>query len=149
LPPPAQPHVTRTTTTHRPHTPRTRRAATVRSQRFPLPGRPAKTPFGGLPPPFPTTLPPQGDPERGVWNGPRQTTWPRQAGQRERRLRAGGAAATGDPRPQSRRGSPEVSPRPFLPLLPQARGPAARAGHLVAQAGEQPERNPPWRRPKP
>src|SRR5215472_6020877 len=30
---------------------------------------PRQTPFGSLPPPFPTTLPPQGDPERVVGNG--------------------------------------------------------------------------------
>jgi len=55
----------------------------------PLSCLPAETPFGGLPPPFPTTLPPHGDPERVVGNGSGKW-WCRQAGQRLWALRARG-----------------------------------------------------------
>ena len=47
----------------------------------PLSRLPAKTPSGGLPPLFPTSPPPQGDPEGEVGNSPGKR---RQAGQRER-----------------------------------------------------------------
>ena len=49
---------------------------------FPLSRLPAKTPCGGLPPPFPTSPPPQGDPEAEVGNGSGKSIWCRQAEQR-------------------------------------------------------------------
>jgi len=65
---------------------------------------------------------PKGDPETVVGNGSGKSWWRRQARQREQALRArSGGHHRGAP-PQSRRGSPEVSPRPFLtPPVPSLR----------------------------
>ena len=60
-------------TAQHPHTGRTPTTRGVRPvcalRARPLPRQPAQTPCGGLPPPFPTSPSPQGDPEGEVGNG--------------------------------------------------------------------------------
>src|SRR5215831_4568039 len=63
---PADDHIT---PEQQPHNRHAWRAATVRPAARPLSRLPAKTGPWGVPPPFPTTLPPQGDPETVVGNG--------------------------------------------------------------------------------
>jgi hypothetical protein len=115
----------------------------------PLSRLPAETPCGGLPPPFPTTLPPQGDPERVVGNGSGKSWWRRHAGRRERALCARSGDTTGEPRPKAAE-VPRRFPRaPSLPLLPQAQGPAAR-GRAPGGTGRPPACEEPRQyRPKP
>src|SRR6202035_889288 len=68
----------RTAAAHAPGTAKITRAAGVHPPVGPVYRRPAETPFGGLPPPFPTSPSPQGDPEGEVGNGSGKW-WLRQA----------------------------------------------------------------------
>jgi hypothetical protein len=71
----------------------------VRPRASPVVSSACGDPLGGLPPPFPTTLPPQGDPERVVGNGSGKVA---EAGGRGRDHRG--------TLPQQPQGSPMISP---------------------------------------
>lgn len=104
----------------RPNRDRTRTARSVRPvcalRAHPLSRLPAKTTFGGLPPPFPTSPPPQGDPEGEVGNSPGKSS----AGRRDN-----GAGETPPGHQPTPHGSPEVSPPHPHFLTPPSHPPGA------------------------